>query len=52
MQTVEEKIEALEAKIERRFRIIAKHQLDIKNNVRYIQKYKNELEALRGVNFC
>jgi hypothetical protein len=52
MKTKEEKIKELQDKIERRFRIIAKHQLSIKNNAKYIEKFQNEIEALRAVNFC
>lgn len=52
MKTTEEKIKELEAKIDRRFRVISKHQLSIKNNVKYIEKFQNQIEALRAVNFC
>ena len=46
MKTREEKIAELQHKIARRYRIIAKHQLDIKSNIRYIEKYKSQIEAL------
>lgn len=52
MRNTEEKIAELQRKIEKRYRTIAKHQMDIQTNYKYIEKFKNEIEALQGVKKC
>lgn len=43
------KIEKLKNRIDRQYRLIERHQLEIKNNCKNIERYQSEIKALEAL---